>query len=390
MLKDLLAYLSPIDIQDIPLTGNSIGNKTLFYSKENEFPPINKANIAVIGIPEGRCAVNNEGCANAPDVIRRYFYPLYNHIDNLKMVDVGNIKQGKEPSDTMAAATAVISRLLAEKLFVIILGGGNNIVHSNYLAYENQKQLINLTCIDSRFDIGETENDADTSTSYLSKIILHRPNYLFNYTNIGFQSYYVDKKAMELIDSLYFDSFRLGVAREDIAEVEPAIRNSNIVSLDMSSVKAADAPGNPFSSPNGFTGDEICVLCRYAGCSDKVSSFGIYEYNPALDIEFRTAKLIGQILWYLIDGYYVRTDEMPYKDINKFIKYHVNSAIFQHEVVFYKSKQTNRWWMEVECPDYLKTKYAPHYLVSCSYKDYLSASNNEVPERWLQVYKKLM
>ena len=389
MNPEYFNYLNPIDISNLSFPINSIGSKVKIYSCNNKIQDIKDADIAIVGIPDGRSSVNNNNCRQAPDVIRKHFYALYNHIDNLQIIDVGNVKNGETVKDTYFAAKEIIQYLLSNKIFVIILGGSNDMVFANYLAYEKLNQLVNLTCIDPCFDIGEDETD-NNAISYISKIIMYKPNYLFDYTNIGYQSYMVEKKAIELIDSLYFDAFRLGIARKDIEEVEPAIRNSNIVSVDMTAIKAADAPGNANASPNGFTGDEICILTHYAGCSDKVSSFGVYEYNPSLDIEERTAKLIGQMLWYLIDGFYERTGELPYKDINKFIKYHVNSSVFEKEVIFYKSKMTNRWWMEVECPDHLKEKYAPQYLVSCSYRDYLTASNNEIPERWMQVYKKLM
>jgi hypothetical protein len=38
----------------------------------------------------------------------------------------------------------------------------------------------------------------------------------------------------------------------------------------------------------------------------------------------------------------------------------------------------------------MKIKYERHYLVPCSYSDYETALNDDIPDRWWQVYKKLM
>jgi hypothetical protein len=46
--------------------------------------------------------------------------------------------------------------------------------------------------------------------------------------------------------------------------------------------------------------------------------------------------------------------------------------------------------MEVPCPKDMKIKFERHYLVPCSYSDYETALNDDIPDRWWQVYKKLM
>ena len=45
--------------------------------------------------------------------------------------------------------------------------------------------------------------------------------------------------------------------------------------------------------------------------------------------------------------------------------------------------------MEVPCAD-KKAKYERMYLIPCSYKDYETACKNELPERWLSNYQKLI
>ena len=190
--------------------------------------------------------------------------------------------------------------------------------------------------------------------------------------------------------NLFFDTYRLGYVRQNIEEVEPYIRNADMVSFDISSIRISDAPGNNLALPNGFYGEEACQIARYAGISDKLSSIGFYEYNPSLDIRNQTAKLIAQIIWYFIDGYYNRKNDLPHIQKDDYYKYNVALKIDKQLIVFYKSKKSDRWWMEVPCPTEINSKYQRHYLVPCSYNDYLEALKEEMPDRWWQVYQKLM
>ncbi len=239
------------------------------------------------------------------------------------------------------------------------------------------------------FDLGNDSNIID-SQSYLSNIILHQPNYLFNYTNIGYQSYFVDKEAVDLMNKLYFDTYRLGNVRENMDEVEPVVRNADMVSIDISAVRSADAPGNGNAIPNGFAGEELCRIVRYAGLSDKLSSIGFYEYNPTYDTREQTAMLISQALWYFLEGYYQRKDDYPARARDKYVKFHVKIQDHKEEIIFYKSKLSERWWMEVPVETDLMTKYERHYMVPCSHSDYQNAMDNNIPDRWWQVYQKML
>ncbi|MGI6718693.1 MAG: formimidoylglutamase [Bacteroidales bacterium] len=397
MKKEIQDYLSPIDLNSfVKFKKETLGSSINIYSKENEFPKCESADIAIVGISEyrGLSKFNFSKAKNpvreklnkAADYIRNEFYKLYNHFPKLKIIDVGNIKCGETVKDSYFALKTVVDYFISNNIFVIILGGSNDIAYANYLAYESLNKLINITFIDSTIDINEKDNCS--SDSYINNIILKKPNFLFNITNIGYQTYFNNNKILKVFDSMFFDTFRLGIAQENMDEVEPSIRNSDIVNFDVSCIKASDSPGSFKLSPNGFTGNEVCKLCRFTGSSDRVSSLGIYEYNPLKDKNFITAKLIAQMMWYFLEGFDNRTKESPYKS-DHFIKYHVNSSLFENDIVFYKSRLTSRWWMEVECPDILKKKFNNCYLVSCSYKDYLTACNNELPDRWIQVYKKI-
>ena len=129
-----------------------------------------------------------------------------------------------------------------------------------------------------------------------------------------------EQEEIDLMGKLHFDICRLGEIRADLTEAEPIIRNADMASFDLSSIRNSDAPANNNVTPNGFYGEEVCKLARYAGLSDKLTSVGFYELNPEIDDRGQTAHLLAQIVWYFIDGFYHRKNEIPERDNKEFLK----------------------------------------------------------------------
>ncbi|MDD2963060.1 MAG: formimidoylglutamase [Bacteroidales bacterium] len=393
-MNDISLYFKPLTPEVFDPESYShlrVGHQIKAYTTQGQFPDLSEADLVLIGIAENRGRDAQPTQNNGPDEIRKYFYKLFPARKQMKIADLGNMQTGSSLEDTWAALSEIVGALLESSIIPIILGGGQHLSWANYKAYENMGQIINIASVDPRFDLGGEEADAP-SQSWLSRIILHQPNYLFNYTNIGYQTYFVDQDAIKLMKNMFFDIYRLGFVNQNIEEIEPMVRNADMLSVDVSAVRRSDAPGCINASPNGFYGEQLCQMMRFAGMSDKLTSVGIYEYDPEKDQEGQTAHLLGQMLWYFVEGFYNRMNDFPVKtkDQDHYMKFHVAIEGQKDEVVFYKSVRSNRWWMEVTCPAYLQTKFARHYLVACSYADYQAACNNDLPDRWWQVYQKLM
>ena len=384
---DISVYFEPIDSVAYQTEEFPLGSRVVFYSQVGKFPEIEGAELAIFGVHEDRNAVNNEGCAQAPDFIRNKLYLLHLVSENPKIVDLGNIKAGHSAADTYFAVSSVLSELLRKNIVPIILGGGQDITYAQYTAYQMLEQTVNIVSVDATFNIGAIHQDLD-SNSYLGKIITHEPSFLFNYSNIGYQTYFVGADSVELMSKLFFDTYRLGYVRANLEEVEPIVRNADMLSFDVSSIRQSDAPGNKNASPNGFYGEEACQIARYAGMSDKLSSIGFYEINPKYDRGNQTSHLVAQMIWYFMDGFYNRKKDFPLSSKQGFVKYRVAIKNTEHEIIFYKSKKSDRWWMEVPYQDY-KTKYYRHHIIPCSYQDYQTACNEEMPERWWLGFQKL-
>ncbi|PKP33242.1 MAG: arginase [Bacteroidetes bacterium HGW-Bacteroidetes-16] len=386
-------YFQPIDVDWIESLQNSgrkrLGDVIVAHTSSGAMPDPEQYSLAIIGVPEDRGTVTNMGCAQAPDEVRKHLYRLFSHWNQVSICDLGNLKNGHRLEDTYFAFKEVVAELVRNKVIPIVIGGSQDLTYANYLAYENVGRVINIAAIDPMFDLGHDEHELN-SQSYLSRIILHQPNFLFNYTNIGYQTYFVDQESQVLMKNLYFDVFRLGNVRANMEEVEPMVRNADILSIDLASIRHSEAPASEQSSPNGFYGEEMCQICRYAGLSDKLTSIGFYELNPSLDHQGQSAFLYAQMIWYFIDGFVNRQHDFPEQDNDDFVKFTLHVEDFDEELLFLKSKKSSRWWMVVGVKDVVSKKYRRHQFVPCSYDDYQAALNQEIPDRWWKVQQKLM
>lgn len=350
------------------------GAQLQFATQEN--PDWQDADVVIIGCGERRGARPDVPYSNAPDAIRKQLYALYNWHPSIKIADAGNILQGASLDDTRAALRIVLGELRDAGKIAIVLGGAHDLALQQYEAFRKAKQLVNAVTADMLIDLEEAEGVSNRS--FLMDMLTSEPGYIRHYTHLGFQSYYVQPHMLETLDKLRFDFHRLGRLREHMEDAEPSLRSADLFSVDINTVRFSDAPANHNGSPNGFTGDEACMLTRYAGMSTQLTSFGIYGYEPEKDIHEMTAKLIAQMLWYFIDGAAVRRGEASLEDRQEFAEFHVSFT--SNDTTFLKSKRTNRWWMGLPNGSF----------VPCAYSDYLQACNDEIPERWLREQERLV
>ncbi|RKE98242.1 formimidoylglutamase [Ichthyenterobacterium magnum] len=366
------------------LSEQALGRKLKIHSKQNGIPDLDGVKIAIIGVLENRNDVNYIGEELQFDTLRKSLYALFPGNWFTQIADLGDILQGDSVEDTYYALRTTLSVLIEKQIIPIILGGSQDLTYANYRAYDSNAPMVNIVNVDSNFDLGDSSIDMKNN-SYLGKIILEEPFNLFNYSTIGYQTYFNSQEEIDLMEKLYFEAYRLGEVNNTISLVEPVMRDAHIVTLDLKCVKASEVGEKQKYSPNGFDGKEICTISRYAGISNKVSSFGIYEYKPLYDDE-ATAMLIGQIIWYFIEGVNCRVKDDDFKDDINYQKYNV--LIENEELIFYKSIKTGRWWIEIPFLPNVNNKLKKHTLLPCMHEDYVEASHGKIPERWYKAYKK--
>lgn len=374
MIDSIIDFLEPVNLNQI---SNDLGYKEGQVGKtipvyEEELPEIDDADLIIVGCNDQRGAALLAP-SEAANAIRREFYNLYQWHHDIKLADIGNVKMGKTVHDTYAALKVILYELKELGKTVVVLGGSHDLTLAQYYAFEQSKSAVDAVGIDALIDINlDSPFRAD---NFLMELLTAEPNYLRHYNHIAFQSYFVHPRMLETMDKLRFDCFRVGHVKEHLEEMEPVIRNCSFLTFDISAMANSAAPANTIS-PNGLNGEEACTLMQYAGMSHNIRTVGLYGYRPEQDHEQLTAKQLAQMMWYLMDGRSRGSREAMINERDDFNEFH--TAFAEVETVFLQSKKTGRWWMQL--PD--------KNFIACSYKDYLLASSNEIPERWLRAQER--
>lgn len=374
-MQDLIEFLEPVPMHELNddegYTDGQLGKHLAIYG--DEYPDLSKSDIVIIGIIEYRGNGYFEADSKSANIIRKQLYRLHYWHTDISIADIGNVKKGESVQDSYAAIKTVLAELHSMNKTVILLGGSHDITLAQYYAYADNNKQIEATCIDAVIDL--MSESPIRSENFLMEMLTGEPNMVKHYNHIAFQSYFVHPRMLETMDKLRFDCYRVGAVTENIEEMEPVLRNSHLISFDISAIKYSDAPANK-NCPNGLTGIEACILSRYAGLSNLADSFGIYGYRAQDDVDELTARQVSQMIWYFIDGKSRCKQEAGLNERHQFNEYH--TAFAELDTVFLQSKRTNRWWMQM--PD--------KSFIACSQQDYLKASQNEIPERWLRVQER--
>ena len=385
---DLKIFFSPVD----EAVSEGIDDPTSFYQNIHVFeerqPDYKGANIALIGIEQIAGLEEDYGDTTASDEIRKKLYRLKKGFGQYKIVDLGNLRKGMDVSESHNRLMEVCSALIQQDVLPVIMGGTHDYTFGQYRAYETLDKLVSLLNVDAFLDIDD-KGEHVTRTNHLHKLLLHEPNFLFTLYQLAYQSYLIDNETMAVLEKLYFEAYRLGHMRQYLPDMEPIIRGADLMTFDITAIKSSDAPGSKNAQPFGLTGEEACQICWYAGLNEKLSSAGFYEYDPLSDDEHKkTAAVVATMIWYFIEGFYHRKGEQNFRG-NDYLRFVVSMPSGPESIVFYKSKLSEKWWMEVPYP-HSNFAYERNLIVPCSYSDYQTATRGEVPERWINTQAKLI
>ncbi|MCE2711250.1 MAG: formimidoylglutamase [Cryomorphaceae bacterium] len=385
-MKDLSIYFAPIE-RSTERNTLKIGGVVRQHT-ESGFPDIEKGAIAIIYVPEFRGSKELSASSIPEEKFRDFFYGLHLGPDwKFPLYDLGNILPGSELKDTQFALAQVITELIKNKVLPVVVGGSQDLTIAMYKGYEKLEQTVNICCVDYQLDLGDPESEPH-SDGYVSHLLLQRPCYLFNLSNIGMQAPFVPKADIDLFEKLYFDVCRLGEFNADFKKAEPHLRNSDLLSIDFKSIRASELFHSEYISPNGLYADQMCQITKYAGISDKLTSLGIFNYFPE-KYSGTSSFLLAQMIWYFMDGVSQRRGDFPVGSKKDYLKFTVFMEEVNEEIIFYKSNKSERWWMEVPYPPKKGMNYERHHLVPCDKDDYELAMKNEIPDLWWKTYQKL-
>ncbi len=307
--------------------------------------------------------------------VRKKFYELFASLpDGSVIYDLGyHVVNDQTPS----LIAKVYRELNHSGINIIVLSSVNDI---NTLLYNSIKRHNKAISFSEASPFLPLKDQPEGSG--LRQILSDPDNNLFNYSNLGMQSFLNSTASQDLFRKMLFDTYRMGVLNKDLSVSEPVIRDSHIFIFDIESVKVSDAPATGLANPTGFSGFDACRMSRFAGISEKNRTFCINNLPQNDDPLSSTSFLTAQMLWYFTEGWFNRKTEIPStrnKNFNVFITETDQYGTF----TFLQSQISDRWWLQIET---LKGK---KITISCLKDDYLETLKGGIPEKFIKFYQKI-
>lgn len=313
----------------------------LFFSRNDESDPrmgdivlhkrkdfSGEIHVGIVGVPDDTGVKRNHGrpgAKDAPDEIRKALYKLTpfpltkwktpsaeKRISDLHIFDFGNVKIGTLLEQTHERLEAVLSELLTHNIFPIVLGGGHDIAYPIFSTISRSIKNCGVINIDAHLDVRKPDPQCNSGTSFRQMLDQPRNALLpMNFVEIGIQPFINAREHYDWLIERGATIFSLqetkkeGMAKilELAYEIAANSADALYVSLDMDSVRSADAPGVSAPNPLGLTPEEFFLAAEFAGRRHKTKAVDIAEVNPKYDADGRTCKLAALTIMHILLGF---------------------------------------------------------------------------------------
>lgn len=380
---EIVHYLDPADqkwnlIPGIPLEG-SLGSQISFFQGDENWFRNFRGDLVILGVPEARNGFDNRRCAEAPDAIRRFLYGLRKFDTGLLICDAGNVA-GQGLNDRYQALKEIASWFMAKGAVVVVMGGSHDLSYPLWMALQSLGGDFNLVVGDAMADL-DPENLDFSSRSWINRI-LAKCEGLCDFSLMGVQNYLMSVQQENSIRERHFEILRLADLRgQNVSRAEIPLRDAHFFSLDLRMVKNQNQFSDQVVSPHGVEPYEACQMSRYAGLSDQLKLFGLFEVPVLSEKNDLPVVLAAEMVWHFIDGFLNRFEDFPLRNLDDY-KYHVVSLEELGEgLSFYQNTVNGRWWMEVP-------SISGKRVVACSFDDYRKTLRKELPEKWWRFFLK--
>jgi formiminoglutamase len=385
MLVDIYHYLEPAVKSWTPFKGifkeDALGGTIDFFDGEPNWFKDNKIDVAILGVPEERNALN-KGCAEAPRMVRKWLYGMRNVSSGKRIADVGDVK-GNALNDRYLALKEVVEFFVSEGVFVLLIGGSQDLTLPACGFINNiEKGASNISIVDAFLDI-DIEGSDFSSSAFLHKMADDLEDKINEITVLGNQNYYCSPGQEQYMKDHFFPCVRLKDLKGNAIDgAEVVLRDSIFLSFDFLSIE--QQPGLPKGGfmPNGFSNAEACRIFWYAGASDVLKVAGLFNVDIREEDENKNSAIIAaQMLWHLLEGMGARCNDYPFKPIVEYEQRAVFLEEFNENLYFYHNQNNDRWWLKV--PSLHGKK-----IVACHSNDYERALEKDLPEVWWRYFHK--
>jgi arginase family enzyme len=227
--------------------------------------------------------------------------PGYPHV-----FDAGDIVPGKSLQETHDRVTEAASRLLAQGLVVVGIGGGHDLTYPLVRALHQHRRggggpaatrPMAGVYADAHLDVR-----AEPGSGMAFRAMIEH-GYVNRLVNVG------ANWAVNSADHAEWFGAHGGVfssaegAVMMLRDREGEERRPDFVSLDIDVLDGSVAPGVSAVNPAGMSAGVLASLAFAAGACPSVRVIDVMEFNPVFDIDHRTARVVAHLFVSFLAGY---------------------------------------------------------------------------------------
>ncbi|MFB9121582.1 arginase [Bergeyella porcorum] len=329
---------------------------------------IEEAGIAMLWISDYRGAGGDFEMKKFEEV-RENFYKLSADDFDIPIYDFGRLISGKTPEDTSYVLQEILLFCYARNVIPIVIGGSNSLSYDLFASLNETQKNIDHTHISNCISFS-SEGKEINDENYLNRIFSNKSFSVGRFTLLGYQRHLNDNSYIDLMRAMQFDGVRLAEMMGKINQVEPFLREADLVTVSCDVVESFAAPFSINPQVNGLNRREICACMKEVGMSEKLKSVGIFNYN--FDTKnLLNHQLLAQMIWYLIEGINIQ------KKNPKQHKFETYSLMIEGEVFVFRRDVFRNLW-------YFGGAEGTDEWLPCTFEDYNDAKRGVLNRRFLR------
>jgi len=365
MLQNWLKPISLDFLLDQHPQSWQLGSSIATYTHGFELPDWHKYPLVLITAEE-------EGM----DLVRQSLHALRVFQESFALLDLGTLRKA-----TDSLCLPLFEELFNAGVVPVLLSADSQLNEVFLKAIQQTCIQFSFTALDDR--LRRTPFYPGTESPYWDALFSEEGKSLDHAHIIGLQGHLVPAEGFSYCEANGISLHRLGQSRQNITDLEPSLRQADLITFQMSALKYGDFPSQFPASPSGFTLDEVCQIARYAGLSDNLKGFSICGFHTESSSWGMDARALAQILWYFLEGCYQKKGDLS-GNFNGMLEYLVESSKDGRMLTFWKSNRSGRWWIQVEKSPSHSGAAKEYSLIPVSYQDYLEACDGDLSERVLK------
>jgi formiminoglutamase len=276
--------------------------------------------VAILGYAVDEGITRNQGrigASNGPLEIRKVMGTLAYHLNpKTKVYDYGDIIcDGDQLEKTHSITQHIVSELLKQRHFPILLGGGHDLAYAHlrgidqYLSQIHKKYTLGIINLDAHFDLRPLVNgQAHSGSPFHQWAKFCKSNeQKFHYLCLGIQKAANPHSLFETANKfeaqwIEIEDFQMKKLTQILDLLQKFLDKVDYIylSIDIDGFSSAFAPGVSAPSPMGFYPEVALEVILHIISSKKLISTDIVEYNPTYDQDNVTAKLAARLVEYIL------------------------------------------------------------------------------------------